>query len=210
MLRTRTFKALKTAYINSRGFKDSHFNGKKEPHEITFLLLGDSCAFGRHGNAYTDQNKISPAILEERLAKNLNKEVNIINTGVPGYSSHEVLLSFRNLKTKFPNDIGVGISKGEEGDQNIKANSFDNPLVNAKQPVFLDRVNQYLTFKSVVYSKTRNLLTGFGKGVMAFPIASLASYGSHRNVLERGPRCVRLDETYIRGANPEPLLKIYP
>ena len=162
-------------FLNPLGFRDDEIKKKKKDN-IRILLLGDSCAFGWHRNSYTDQNKLFARQLEKHLGNKINKEIDVINAGVPGYSSYEVLLSFREYRPKLKpdyiiiyagfNDIGIGISKGLEGNQNIMRTEFDNSTVITKRLGLAEKLNEYLTFKSVAYSKLRNLLTGFGKGQM--------------------------------------------
>ena len=158
-------------YINSTGFRDDEIELNFRD-EIKILLLGDSCAFGWHRNTYTDQNSIFPKLLENKLSNKLGRKVDVINAGVPGYSSYEVMKALKVHSEKIKpnyiiiyagfNDIGLALTKGEDGDQNILRGP-ENPIVKIEKK-FWSRINDFITFRSVFYSKLRNVLTGFGAG----------------------------------------------
>jgi lysophospholipase L1-like esterase len=76
-----------TQLINSMGFRDDEFARAKAPGELRVITMGDSCTFGDGvANWETYSN-----VLEEMLGKALpGKKVQVINAGVPGYTSYQV------------------------------------------------------------------------------------------------------------------------
>ncbi|MDP8221909.1 MAG: SGNH/GDSL hydrolase family protein [Candidatus Lernaella stagnicola] len=76
-----------TQSINSRGFRDDEFDKKKPAGELRIITLGDSCTFGdgvANWESYAN-------VLEELIAKaDPSRPVQVINAGVPGYTSYQV------------------------------------------------------------------------------------------------------------------------
>ena len=66
--------------LNSRGFRGPEFVLEKPPATLRIACLGDSVTFGRPGASY-------PALLEKKLEEKLDRPVEAMNFGVPGYSS---------------------------------------------------------------------------------------------------------------------------
>lgn len=77
-----------THRINSEGFRDSDFAKNKSPGEFRVITMGDSCTFG---DGVADWETFAN-VLEKNLALAMpDKKVTIINAGVPGYTSYQVL-----------------------------------------------------------------------------------------------------------------------
>jgi lysophospholipase L1-like esterase len=73
--------------INSRGFRGAEFSPSKKSGERRVICAGDSCTFGWEvgdGDTY-------PALLQKGLERSSREPVTVINAGVPGYSSWQVL-----------------------------------------------------------------------------------------------------------------------
>ncbi len=71
---------------NGIGLRDTAYN---ENAEVKVLLLGDSVSWG---NGINDVRRVYPYVLERRLAKRgVSRSVEVINAGVPGYSTFQEL-----------------------------------------------------------------------------------------------------------------------
>ena len=90
------------ARINSKGFRGPEFDWEKGPGVFRVVCLGDSGTFGwgiRDHETY-------PARLQELLQKEMrSREVEVINMGVPGYSSHQGLILLKRHITRMSPDV---------------------------------------------------------------------------------------------------------
>lgn len=77
--------------INSLGLRGPEIQ-KNKP-DVRILALGNSCTFG-WGVPY---EKSWTHLLEQKLNVQLNKNVEIVNGGIPGYSSHQGKILFEQL-----------------------------------------------------------------------------------------------------------------
>ena len=80
----------------------STISGSNDP-EVSILFLGDSSTFGWRMN----YEQTFPYLLQKMLTKNLSKDVRIIIGGIPGYSSFQSLLLFKEISRKINPDIVV-------------------------------------------------------------------------------------------------------
>ena len=106
--------------INSRGFRnDKEFEYSKHDGTIRILTLGDSFTLGfevRQAQTYS-------AVLEKYLKKK-GLNVEIINSGVGGFSNAEELVFFENEGIKFDPDIVIlGFYENDLND-NVRADIF--------------------------------------------------------------------------------------
>lgn len=88
--------------INSQGFRGPDFNVDKSPNTIRICCIGNSCTFGweiPEGTTYSDLLQIEL----NRLYPNQTFEV--INCGVPGYTSHQGLTLLTEKILEFQPDI---------------------------------------------------------------------------------------------------------
>jgi lysophospholipase L1-like esterase len=90
--------------INSYGFRGEEFTKLPSADVVRFFVLGDSVVFG--GNGVEDEGGIWPEALQREL-NNLStgKRVEIINAGVPGWGSFQVLWNFENRILDFKPQI---------------------------------------------------------------------------------------------------------
>ena len=88
----------KPILINSRGMRNGEFNEKKSETHQRILMMGDSCVFGWG----VDQNQTVSFHLEQILGQ--HRKVEVLNAGVPGYSSYQGLL-YTNEVIKYSPDI---------------------------------------------------------------------------------------------------------
>lgn len=84
--------------INSRGFIGQEFSPKKRPGTVRVFCLGDSCIAGDYLEDYAGS---FPA----QLASFLDRNFEVINAGVGGYSSFQGLLWFRTEIINYQPDI---------------------------------------------------------------------------------------------------------
>ncbi len=166
--------------INSKGLREKEFSAKKESNSYRVIIAGDSAVFGWHRHHYTNQDKTYSKLIE----KSLNKEndefhYEVLNAGVPGYSSFDVLKFFKNSLIKFEPDmfiVAVGWNDFTKAlysknpltfNQNIIAKDPTNIIMEGHAEKNIEYYHRkfvsVMTEKSVLWSKTRNVLTGYGK-----------------------------------------------
>jgi|GEM_PF-1853917 len=87
---------------NSLGFRDGPYKAKAD---VKILLLGDSVSWG---DGIWKTKQVYPQILEQKLANALKpKAVEVINTGVPGYSTLQQLKYLRSKGMALKPDLIV-------------------------------------------------------------------------------------------------------
>lgn len=95
-----TFPFPSSEKINSKGFRDREFEIKKGEGICRIICLGDSVTFGAPDNKVKIEQ-----VYSERLEALLNlsfpeRRFEVINAGVPGYSSYQGLLYLKELLRK--------------------------------------------------------------------------------------------------------------
>lgn len=86
-------KSRDTQATNSMGFRNEEFDRKKQPGEFRVITMGDSCTFG---DGVANWEAYGP-VLEKRLSKAMpDRKVTVINAGVPGYTTYQVLAYLKN------------------------------------------------------------------------------------------------------------------
>ncbi|MHB2026042.1 MAG: SGNH/GDSL hydrolase family protein [Elusimicrobiota bacterium] len=102
---SQTFSAwwVPKAIINSHGFRGPDFSIAKRPGTFRVVCLGDSGTFGWS----VSDDETWPSFLRAILSKKAGtRPVEVINLGVPGYSSHQGLVLLRTMVSKMrPNVI---------------------------------------------------------------------------------------------------------
>lgn len=88
---------------NSRGFRGAEFSVEKSSGGPRILCLGDSCVFGWG----VDDANTYPALLHKRLARAGLSSAEVINAGVPGYSSWQALAWYREELFRLKPDVLV-------------------------------------------------------------------------------------------------------
>ncbi len=90
-------------HINSNGHRDATPHATPKPPGLTrILLVGDSFTFGQ-GMTY---EKIWPSIIEQRLRQQ-GLQLDVVKTGVQGYSTHQEVRSLKQLNDTFEPDIVI-------------------------------------------------------------------------------------------------------
>lgn len=143
-----------TYHINSDGMRGDEINKTKEG--LRIIALGNSCTFGwgvRH-------EKIWTTLVQYQLQSQLGTPVEVINCGVPGYSSFQGKLYFENELLKYNPDIvlvmfgwndqwtaGKGISDAEQEPPNILIITTQNLLSKLKVYQFFRKIFLSMTEK---------------------------------------------------------------
>lgn len=90
--------------INSRGFRGPEFDPVKRPQECRIVCLGDSCTFiGREPYPQMIQNLVN--------TMNIINKIQVINAGVPGYSSYQGLILLKKRVLPLHPDV-ITVSYG--------------------------------------------------------------------------------------------------
>lgn len=76
-----------TKPYNSRGFRRPEWSGKKEG-TLRIIALGGSTTYGMHSK---DGSDVWPALLEKKLQARWGPGIEVLNLGVPGYTTHEII-----------------------------------------------------------------------------------------------------------------------
>jgi len=88
--------------INSQGFRDREFNPGKEEGVYRIVCMGDSITFGWP----TEIDNTYPNTLERLLAERFReKRFEVINAGVPGYTTFQGLLLLENKVAGYDPDL---------------------------------------------------------------------------------------------------------
>ncbi|HOW28723.1 MAG TPA: SGNH/GDSL hydrolase family protein [Elusimicrobiota bacterium] len=83
--------------VNSLGLRGAEISKAKPAGTYRVLCLGDSCTFGSGGGIGDEETY--PGLLGPRLRKIWpGRSAEVINAGVPGYSSYQTLLMLRNKR----------------------------------------------------------------------------------------------------------------
>lgn len=143
-------------FVNSKGFRGRLINQKKPKNTFRIFCIGDSCTFGlgvRYFEAY-------PYILERLLNENSSKiKYEVINAGVPGYSSLQGLRFLERDILKYKPDLiiasfgwndtyeALGYSDKQQKSPNKIFLLIHSFLSNSRVYLFLEDVVLNLRFK---------------------------------------------------------------
>lgn len=98
--------------VNSLGFRSEEFAAKKPQGSYRIVTLGDSCTFGDG----VSNRQTYAAVTQELLRKDFpGRKIEVINAGVPGYTSYQVLKLFETKVRGLSPDaitVYVGINDG--------------------------------------------------------------------------------------------------
>jgi len=72
--------------VNADGYRGPRRDERKPPGTLRIIALGDSCTFGL-GAPLVPEEETYPALLEKELTRRLNRPVEVLNFGCPGYTS---------------------------------------------------------------------------------------------------------------------------
>ncbi len=102
---TRT-GSLGTLTINKHGFRGKGFSVSPTPSDLRIVCLGDSVVFG--GGGMMNDEQTFPAVLEQLLNASIaTRHIEVINAGVPGWTTPKVLWDFEHRVAKFSPQVVV-------------------------------------------------------------------------------------------------------
>ena len=155
--------------------------GKKNQNTFRILVLGDSSTFGLTVNSFS---KLYHSLLEEKLNKDFNQNINyeVINGGVPGYTSYQGLNIYKYKFAKYEpdivtfyfgiNDIAAHFHLNDKQIMSARANTSDT--IKKIKNYFLEKSAFYRLLTKIVlniniktYKKVRRVsLEDFGKNII--------------------------------------------
>ena len=98
--------SLGTLTINEHGFRGQSFSVVPQPGVVRIACLGDSVVFGGGGMMNDDQT--FPAVLGQLVGASLAaKHIEVINAGVPGWTTPKVLWDFEHRVAQFSPQVVV-------------------------------------------------------------------------------------------------------
>jgi GDSL-like Lipase/Acylhydrolase family len=121
--------------VNSEGFRDHEYQLTKPEHTFRIVAVGDSFTFGAGVKPEETYSKRLEAMLNEQFGgKSMRFEV--LNTGVPGYNTHQELIHLQELGLRFEPDlivVGFTMSDAELGDLGLKDAKERERLIRFKE-----------------------------------------------------------------------------
>jgi len=144
--------------INSMGLRDKEYSLKKGKDVFRILCLGDSSTFGMWvPQSHTYHAMLEDKLYDERGSRGLKYEV--INMGVPGYSSLQALNCFRYRGFKYDPDIVVlyiGIN-----DTARRFHLSDKDVMADDKPIIYRKISNSLSMHSSFYRVMRKIILSF-------------------------------------------------
>ena len=138
-----------TGDINSLGFRDREFAIKKDPGTVRIICMGDSITFGW------------PALVEKTYSRMLEKTLNrkmpqktieVINAGVPGYTSYQGMVWFKKELIKYSPDaiiVYFGVNDNVPARLEDKSHKMAPALI-LKSVNFMKRFHAYRLYKKAI------------------------------------------------------------
>lgn len=116
----------KNVVLNAAGYRAKEYPKERSQDSFRIYALGDSFTFGW---LVDDPNDVYTAIIEKELGKKLNKKVEVINAGSPGFSIKESVRRYLDEgKFYHPDIILFGINSRRINVVNAFAATYDFPL----------------------------------------------------------------------------------
>lgn len=133
--------------INDVGLRERlDINQKKRPGEIRILMTGDSSIYGW---GVTDKETVA-VFLEKQLQRRLRKPIEVINMGIPGYSTEQTIRLLNKVGWKYEPDLvivsNIFSDCNIDAFQDKQAFSLTNPQPNPLEQV-LQNSRLYCAFK---------------------------------------------------------------
>jgi len=133
--------------INSLGFRGAEFQSEKKDSVVRILAVGDSCTFG---TADIPDSDTYPYVLGNLLNAPLKTaRYEVINAGVPGYTSRQCLRYFKSRLVKYRPDIIIMYC----GWNDIW--TYRNPASNTAASPVLRNISRLMS-KSLLFSLLRD------------------------------------------------------
>lgn len=139
---------IKDVQINSKGFRGTEFN-KNKKNLFRIVAIGDSCVFGV---GCSNGNSTFPVQLEKQLSfRNTNVHYEVINAGVPGYTTNQCLKFLNSELLDLDPDVIVVYC----GWNDIW--SYKNPYSNTAASPLLRSLSRFMS-KSLLFTLFRDKL----------------------------------------------------
>lgn len=137
--------------VNSKGFRGPDFSENKPGDVYRIFCLGNSCCFGTK----VPQKVTYPAQLEKLLNANPGaKKVEVINAGVPGYSSLQELRYLREEIVKYDPDMVI-VQYGENDEEGTNEQQEVPSAIVFGARTVLSRSRLYQAIYSCHYGRKR-------------------------------------------------------
>ncbi|MDX2167670.1 MAG: GDSL-type esterase/lipase family protein [Deltaproteobacteria bacterium] len=161
----------------------------REDRPFRILALGDSSTWG-WGAA---QHESYPAVLQHLLDLNKGPRFEVINAGVPGYTSYQGLTWLKRYGLALKPDlviIGFGFNDGSPG------GNIEEKIAAERRHAVLLKIDDWLTYRSVAWSWARTRFRG----------EAAPGHGAPRVSVERFADYLRTIVDVSRAAGAEVLL----
>jgi len=175
--------------VNSQGFRDKEHKVKKDKNVFRILCLGDSSTFGL-GVQLQDTYH---ALLENKMNKELGQSgirVEIINAGVPGYTSCQALALYKYRGVKYSPDIvtfylGVNdsIKRFYLSDKHIMRNDVPSVVKTIENNLLL-KLDSYRVLRKFIVN-----ITAIGKNNIGENVPRVSIEEFKENILELNRLC---------------------
>jgi lysophospholipase L1-like esterase len=99
----RTMRGRTRCVTNSLGLRDREFSREKPPGELRILSVGDSTVLG-YG---VEEDETFSSQLERKLNASFERPVEVINAGIPGYSSEQARLYLERRGLELGPDVVI-------------------------------------------------------------------------------------------------------
>jgi hypothetical protein len=138
------------AIANSRGHRDTEIPIEKGHDVFRIVVLGDSFTFG----ANVQREEAYPQVLEDLLNKQFNKTIEVVNTGVGGWSPFQYAQYYLNYGKKFdPDLIIVGFYVGNDSYSKVENVTQSATAVLGRRISKEESESKFITLKVFLYEK---------------------------------------------------------
>lgn len=160
--------------INSKSMRCDEVDYKKPRNCFRILFLGDSCSAGWGLNYEDTYEYVLQGLLTNKYP---GYKFEIINAGIPGYSSYQCLQYYKKELYKYNPDMLINFIGANDADQNFRSDKEQFVL-----PEALFRIDRFLTKNTLVYGYLKSVVF---KKIMSLPLKQRVSYVDfHNNISE--------------------------
>lgn len=157
---------------NELGLRDTTYNPRADK---TILLLGDSLSWG---DGLGDVKKGYPFLLEKALSQATGRTVEVVNAGVPGYSTFQQLRYLQLYGLALEPDLIIlqfCLNDVVERYSAVAAYGGDNVFLGVDTRQFIQGLNGRLLRNSKFYEAVTRLLIGLWRDRREYDVRKLAS-----------------------------------
>ena len=184
-------------YINSMGFRDREYSLEKPPAVFRILCLGDSTTFG----FFVSSRAAYQNVLEDKLNTSGDfgdVRFEVINAGVPGFSSFQCLNLLRHRGVQLSPDVVILLVSPNDVK---KSKMRDEQIVAEAAPKAVVRANEILSYLAS-YRLLRSALVKTPPAVPAQPVARVGEEDCVGNILEMKSLCESTGTRFVLIAFP--------